>query len=731
MLTKKRIRLYVISLLFIALVTGWVYVNLRSSFLKLMDTDFESVVSSALSVTPDSGAEIEKLVANVANTPGDTQVLFIPTDNTDGGKTPVGSETMLGFYKAYAAADFYKKGVESASYEEKYRAPDIIDIGGIPSVIIFAPVINDQGNLLGTAVFALDYSAVQDHLSLMMLLFGSATLLFVTVLAILLFSRDVTTAFSVSLLFIIVGVFVVYPMFESVRLSLVMEPDSGKYPWQEILFSGQYMDALWGSITLGVLTATASVAVGFLFAFMCARTNLKYKKFYAAMATLPVISPPFSLTLSIILLFGNNGLITRSVLGLTNFNIYGLWGLVAVQTICMFPIAFLTLVGVLHAIDSTLEEAALDLSASKMQVFMSVTFPLALPGVLSAWLLVFVNSLADFANPLILAGDFRVLSVEAYLEVTGMNRLGRGAALSLLLLLPTITAFFAQRFWVSRKSYVTVTGKPSGRILELTSPGIKAFLVFVMTSLSLFLVSLYGTILAGCFVKNWGIDYSFSTENIVEALTRGQDALIDTLTLAGAATPIAGLLAMVAALLIVRKRFPAKRFLEALIMAPFALPGTLLGISYVLAFNRPPILIVGTAAIIVINYVVRELPVGVEGGIASLQQIDPAIEEAATSLGADTQTVFRSIVLPLIRPAFISSLSYTFVRSMTAVSAVIFLISARWYHLTVLIYNFSENLRFGLASVLSTVLIIIVFAAFGIMRLLVRDSESLAKTIRN
>lgn len=449
------------------------------------------------------------------------------------------------------------------------------------------------------------------------------------------------------------------------------------------------------------------------------------------MATLPVISPPFSLTLSIILLFGNNGLITRSVLGLTNFNIYGLWGLVAVQTICMFPIAFLTLVGVLHAIDSTLEEAALDLSASKMQVFMSVTFPLALPGVLSAWLLVFVNSLADFANPLILAGDFRVLSVEAYLEVTGMNRLGRGAALSLLLLLPTITAFFAQRFWVSRKSYVTVTGKPSGRILELTSPGIKAFLVFVMTSLSLFLVSLYGTILAGCFVKNWGIDYSFSTENIVEALTRGQDALIDTLTLAGAATPIAGLLAMVAALLIVRKRFPAKRFLEALIMAPFALPGTLLGISYVLAFNRPPILIVGTAAIIVINYVVRELPVGVEGGIASLQQIDPAIEEAATSLGADTQTVFRSIVLPLIRPAFISSLSYTFVRSMTAVSAVIFLISARWYHLTVLIYNFSENLRFGLASVLSTVLIIIVFAAFGIMRLLVRDSESLAKTIRN
>jgi iron(III) transport system permease protein len=153
------------------------------------------------------------------------------------------------------------------------------------------------------------------------------------------------------------------------------------------------------------------------------------------------------------------------------------------------------------------------------------------------------------------------------------------------------------------------------------------------------------------------------------------------------------------------------------------------GISYILAFNKPPIILVGTAAIIIINYVIRELPVGVEGGIATLKQIDPSIEEAAQNLGADTPTIFRTIVLPLIRPAFISSLSYTFVRSMTAVSAIIFLISARWYHLTVLIYNFSENLRFGLASVLATTLIVIVFVAFGLMRLLVRKNENLEKNI--
>ena len=371
----------------------------------------------------------------------------------------------------------------------------------------------------------------------------------------------------------------------------------------------------------------------------------------------------------------------------------------------------------------------MDLSASKWTTFSTVTLPLAMPGILSAWLLVFTNSLADFANPLILSGNFRVLSVEAYLEVTGMNRLDTGAALSIMLLLPTLSAFLVQRFWVSRRSFVTVTGKPSGRLTELTSRPVKVALVTTMVLIVAFLLSLYGTIIAGCFVKNWGIDYSFSLENIVEAFQRGRTALMDTTILAAMATPVAGITSMIAALILVRRKFPAKRFLEALIMTPFALPGTLVGISYILAFNKAPLILVGTAAIIVINYVVRELPVGVEGGVASLRQIDPSIEEAAQDLGADSPTVFRTVVLPLIRPAFISSLSYTFVRAMTAVSAVIFLISARWYHLTVLIYNFSENLRFGLASVLATTLIVIVLGTFGLMRLLVRRNENLEKSL--
>ena len=596
------------------------------------------------------------------------------------------------------------------------------------SQLYFIPVADESGAFtIGAIMIAVPDTAVTGYESLMRTLLFGAAALFLIIAFILMFTRDPMTGFLVLGLFVIVGLFVAFPIFEAIRLSFIRDGRFSLQTWKECL-SPTYLQALWGSLKLGVLTATLSTIVGFLFAFLIERTSFRAKKLMTTLATMPVISPPFSLSLSIILLFGNNGLISKQILHL-DASIYGLGGLVLVETIGMFPIAFMTLSGILRQIDSTVEDAALDLSATRWQAFCTVTLPLAVPGILSAWLLVFTNSLADFANPLLLSGDYRVLSTEAYMLVTGRNNLGAGSALSFLLLLPTLTAFLAQRFWVSRKSYVTVTGKPSTTLTDLTNRPVRIALETLSWLIMSFILILYVTIIAGCFVKNWGIDYTFTLSNWGEALSRGWTAIRDTVTLAAIATPIAGILAMIAAMLIVRKKFPGKRLLEILIMTPYAIPGTLIGISYILAFNKPPILLVGTGAIIVINYVIRELPVGVENGIAALHQIDPAIEEAASDLGADVNTVFRTIVLPLVRPAFISSMSYTFVRSMTAVSAIIFLISARWNHLTVLIFNFSENLRFGLASVLSTVLIAIVLAVFFLMNAIVRDGKLTEKTI--
>lgn len=727
MYSRRRLIHFFTALLFLTLLGYWMLHGIRREYLLQMDSQRLQTAKSAM--VNFSADNLSSWLEGLNRSVPACRVIYLSGDPSQAVVPAQGDNALSELYRANADNPDFVKGYDNVAYGESYFSSVLWTFGEKNAKVLFLPVPEGTEGLM---LFAFDLSDQNEFLRLLYFFFTAAFAALLAALWIILFSRDIITAFAVVGLFSISLLFVAYPLFEAVRLTFFQEGRLTLSVWKSILTSSRHMAALKGSIELGFWTATFSTLLGFIFAFVCTRTTVRFKPFIAAMGTLPVISPPFSLTLSIILLFGNNGLFTRT-LGLTsgNFTIYGLKGLVLAQTVGMFPIAFLTLSGVLEAIDSTFEDAALNLAASKWRTFSSVTLPLALPGLLSAWLLVFTNSLADFANPLILAGGFHVLSLEAYIEVTGMNRLGHGAALSLLLLLPTLTAFLAQRFWVARKSYVTVTGKPSGRITELTTPPVRFMLLSVVAAMIAFLFLLYGTIIAGCFVKNWGIDYSFSLVNITEALTRGYDALVDTVTLAGIATPLAGIIAMIAALAIVRKSFYGKRILEILIMTPFALPGTLIGISYILAFNRPPLILVGTAAIIVINYIVRELPVGVEGGVVALRQIDPSIEEAATDLGADSATVFRTVVLPLIRPAFISSLSYTFVRSMTAVSAVIFLISASWNHLTVLIYNFSENLRFGLASVLSTVLILIVFAAFGMMRLLVRKNENLLKNINN
>lgn len=732
MFTKKRIAVFLASCILFLAADLWMFSMIKGSFGKMMAQNSKTLAQAIVKAAPADKAEIAPWLKGLEETyKGYSFYYYEGVPGEEGHRGLAGDGRLAAFWQGLAEDSPEKVNAsDSVNYLEIYLFPKPARIGESRASLLAAPVPNEANDTaVGFLLIAMDADRVSSFNFFVNALIAIAFALFALAFGVATFSRDPITGYAILVLAAVVIAFVAYPLFEAVRLTLMVNGRLSLSVWKTVLGNMQYLKALWGSIQLGICTATASTLIGFAYAFAVSRTSMKGKKFVTGLATMPVISPPFSLTLSIILLFGNNGLITKHLLGLENFNIYGLGGLTLVQTISMFPIAFLTLQGVLEAIDSTLEDASLDLNASRGYTFMHVTLPLVMPGVLSAWLLVFTNSLADFANPLLLAGSYRVLSVESYIEVTGMNRLPNGAALSILLLLPTLTAFFVQRSWVSKKSFAVVTGKPSMRLSNLASPGARKVLIAFVSAVSVFVVALYGTIVAGCFVKNWGIDYTFTLSNFGEALTRGKAALFSTLTLAGIATPIAGILAMVAAVIAVRKKFPGKKLLEGLIMTPYALPGTLVGISYILAFNKPPLLLVGTGAILVINYVIRELPVGLEGGVAALRQIDPSIEEAAADLGADQGTVFRTIILPLIRPAFISSMSYTFVRSMTAVSAIIFLISARWYHITIQIYNFSENIRFGLASVLSTTLIVIVLTVFGLMRLLIRQSEHLEKTI--
>ncbi|QAA76173.1 MAG: Ferric iron ABC transporter, permease protein [Candidatus Bipolaricaulis sibiricus] len=532
------------------------------------------------------------------------------------------------------------------------------------------------------------------------------------------------------LIFALLAVFIVFPVVRVFVISLTDRQgqfDVGAYTRA---FSNRYMrQGFFNSLLVGGLTAVFGMLVGYLFAYTVNRTDSPLKGFLRAIAVLPIVFPPFVGALSIIMLFGFNGLITAGIFGIRNFPVYGLWGLMIAQVMCFFPVAFITLDGVISTISPTLEDAALNLGANRWQAFRKVILPMSIPGIASTMLVLFIESLADFGNPLILAGSkFPVLSVQAYLQITGMFDTRGGAALAVWLLIPSAIAFLLQKYWVSRKRYVTVTGKPTTSVLKSVSTPVKWILFALCMLLAAFILAIYGTIFWGAFVRAWGMNNTLTLQNFVYVFDVGMKAIRDTLVVAFTSTPISALLGMIMAFLLVRKVFPGRRLMEFTSLLSFAIPGTVIGIGYILAFNSPPLLLTGTLAIIVLNFVFRYMPVGIQAGVALLNQVDPAIEEAAYTLGANSRQVFAKVTLPLIIPAFFSALVFAFVRAMTAISAAIFLVSARWNLITVQILSQSDSGRLSEACAFSVVLIGIIMGFVGLLKIFLRNQVSLARS---
>jgi iron(III) transport system permease protein len=487
---------------------------------------------------------------------------------------------------------------------------------------------------------------------------------------------------------------------------------------------------LSNTLMLGVVTATISVIIGFIFAYVTTYMEIRYKKTFDFIAILPIISPPFVVALSAILLFGRVGLITRGLLVIKDAEIYGFHGLVLVQSLSFFPIAYMMLVALLQRIDPSVEEAARDLGASRYRVFTSITLPLMAPGLANAFLLVFIQSIADFANPVVIGGNFTTVAVKIYQEGIGNYQFGTATALAMILLTISITIFVLQKYYVSKKSYVTVTGKVSRHRDLITTRKIVVPATAILQFFTFFVILMYILIPIGSFVKLWGVNYTPTLEHYRYVFKpKLFQPVITTTFLSIIATPISGILGMVIAFLIVRKKFFGKSFIEFTTIMALAIPGTIIGLGYVISYNKtyglfginiiPPI--TGTGFIIIMAFIIRSLPVGVRSGITSLQQIDPTIEEAANVLGASSRKVFTSVTIPMIKNAFLNGLIFTFARSMTLVSTVIFLISARYKLLTTTIMAQIDVGRMGVASAYCTILIIIVSVAMLLIKLIVKN----------
>jgi iron(III) transport system permease protein len=524
------------------------------------------------------------------------------------------------------------------------------------------------------------------------------------------------------LIFLLLVLFVVVPLAMVLSAGFMRDGAWTLDIYRELLGSRTVAVPLWNSIRLGITVALIGTVVGYAGAYVVTMVGVRGSRAFRFLATLPMIAPPFMIALAAIMLLGRNGVITRHLLvplfGAGSVpDIYGFWGLVLVQTLTYFPTSLLLLIGVLGALDPALEEAAQNQGASPLEVFRHVVLPLSVPGILSSCLLLFLESLADFGNPLILGGDFRVLSVAAFLQITGEFNTAAGAVLALVLLVPAVATFLVQKFYVARTSFVTLGGRSSAVRRRASSWPARLAALAVCTLIAGTVCLFFGTVVYGSLVEVWGASGKLTAAHYTGALRDSSHALSDSLLLATIATPLTGLFGMATAWLLVRRRFAGRSLLSLLTMLTVAVPGTVVGIGYVLAFNRPPLQLTGTAAIIVLLFLFRNAPVGVEAGTTALRQIDPAIEEGSASLGARPMTTFRRVVLPLVAPAFFTGLAHSFVRCMTAISAVIFVVSGQWNLVTVSILGFVENSDLARASALCMVLVAIVSGVLALLQL--------------
>lgn len=464
--------------------------------------------------------------------------------------------------------------------------------------------------------------------------------------------------------------------------------------------------ALRNSLLLAVSVGVLTTGLGLAFALLDVRSRLPTRRLLAPLSILPIITPAFVLGLAFIYLFGRRGSITHGLFGLDSGALFGPLGVGAAQVMAFTPIAFLILSGAVRSLDVALEEAARTLRAAPDVVLRTVTWPLLRPAIANALLLVMIESLADFGNPLLLGGGVPFLATEVFLAIEGRFDPHEASVYGVVLLGLALGLFVLQRSWLGERSVVTVTGRPSGgRPLPLPR-GLDWVLTTVFAAYVTLGGLLYGSLVMGGLVRVWGIDHRFTTEHYRSLATVGLPVLLDTAWLAALAAVPAALLGLLIAYLVTRHRFLGRGALEFCALLSYALPGTVMGIGYILAFNQGGLRLTGTAVILVLAFVFRGMPVGIRSAMAALAQVDRALEEASSTLRASVPETIRRVLLPLVAPALVTGLVYCFVRGMTAVSQVVFLVSPGHDLVTVVLLSWAEYGHLGRGAALATLLVV-------------------------
>ncbi|AVO48898.1 iron ABC transporter permease [Melaminivora suipulveris] len=565
------------------------------------------------------------------------------------------------------------------------------------------------------------------------------------------FRGDLFVAAAVLVSASLLALFIVFPVAKALSAAFFTEDE--RFAWQALtgrllsernfglscLSGGRRCGVAWNTLFIGVLTAASTTLLGTLLALLAERSQrLRGSRALQLLALAPIVTPPFVVGLGLILLFGRAGVVNAWLEAWWGVEptrwFYGWLGIWMAQTFAFTPVAFMIMRGVVQGVAPSMEEAAQTLRASPAQTWRTVTLPLLKPGLANAFLVGFIESMADFGNPIVVGGQFSVLSTEIFFSIVGAQYdQGRAAALAWLLMLFALAAFALQRRLLARARFTTVSGKGDAGVPLALPPGLSRWAHGIAVPWMAFTLVIYALAFAGGFVQVWGRDWTPTLAHFRSAfdLQWGEwgivwagtawNSFFTTFKLAAISAPLTAGLGLLIAWLLARTQFKGQGAFEFSALLAFAIPGTVLGVSYILAFNVPPLELTGTALIIVLCFLFRNLPVGVRAGTAAFQQLDRSLDEASLMLRAGSLQTLRHVVLPLLRPALVTALVYSFVRSITTLSAVIFLVTAENELATAYIIGRVGNGDYGVALAYCTVLIVLMGLATAAIQALVGE----------
>ncbi len=505
-------------------------------------------------------------------------------------------------------------------------------------------------------------------------------------------------------------VFIVYPFYTILTKSVFSTKVEGitLYNFIRFVTKPYYYKTLLHSLVVCLSTVVLTALIGVPIAYLMTRYNIAGKKLLHILIIMSLMSPPFIGAYSWIILLGRNGLIAKllGTIGMTSPTIYGRNGIIFVFMLHLFPYIYLYTSGAMNSIDSSLEEAAENLGMSKLRRILTVTLPVILPSILAGCIMVFMTSLADFGTPMLLGEGYTVLPVLVYNEYMSESAINpnMASALSVIIVLCSLLILTFQKYVVDRKNYMMSSLRPPQ---EVQLKGAKRFWASLPVYLVTFLAFLPQiVVVCQSFVERSfsGVVQGINLSNYQAMLKRLSTNITNTYVFSLVAIVFIILFGILVSYILVRKKGKVASLIDTLIMFPYVIPGSVLGIGLIVAFNRKPIVLVGTAAIMIISYVVVKLPYTVRSGSAFLYQMDPFIEEASINLGVSPMKTFFTVTARMMLPGILSGAVLSWITCINELSSSIMLYSGKTSTIAVAIYQEVTRMSDGTAAALATIL---------------------------